>query len=447
MSVSDRLAAHVAGARWEALPADARHAARRVLLDATGVIYAASGLGREAQPFIALAAGQPGRCRVLGSGVASTPQGAALANGALAHAVDFEDAFDRAPGHPNASLIPALLALAQAEGPVDGKRLLTAIAVGGDLACRMALALERRMEDGGWYPPPIVAAYGAAAGAACLLGLDAGQVRDALSLTLCQATMPGEIKHSRGTVLRAVREAFPAHAAVTSALLARAGVPGFEEPLEGPAGFYALYGGGSFDERALLEGLGDRFWGTELTFKPWPSCRGTHPFIEMALSLVNGPPVEQVTVSIDPVQRMLVEPIARKQAPATVIDAKFSIPFCVALALVRGKVALDEFGPDTLADPAIRAMARKVAVEVVEDPSWSVGTGGALWARLANGSEVSRQVMAARGAPARPLGDGELMGKFVDCCRFAACPPAEPGRLAEAIMAIDDSPDAGALFA
>lgn len=447
MSVSDRLAAHVAGARWDELPAEARQAARRVLLDATGVIYAASGLAPEAQPFIALAAGQPGPCHVLGSGVASTPQGAALANGALAHAVDFEDAFDRAPGHPNASLVPALLALAQAEGPVDGKRLLTAIAVGGDLACRMALALQRPMEDGGWYPPPIVAAYGAAAGAACLLGLDARQVRDALSLTLCQATMPGEIKHSRGTVLRAVREAFPAQAAVTSVLLARAGTAGFEQPLEGPAGFYALYGGGSFDEKVLFDGIGQRFWGTELTFKPWPSCRGTHPFIEMALSLANGPAVEQVTVSIDPVQRMLVDPPARKRAPATVIDAKFSIPFCVALALVRGKVTLDDFAADTLADPAILALANKVSVEVVERPAWTLGSGGALRARLADGSEVSREVTTARGAPAHPLADADLIGKFVDCCGFAAHPPADPGGLAEAIMTVEDVPDAGALFA
>jgi 2-methylcitrate dehydratase PrpD len=447
MNVSDRLAAHVAGARWEELPADARQAARRVLLDATGVIYAASGLAPEAQPFIALAAGQPGPCRVLGTGVASTPQGAALANGALAHAVDFEDAFDRAPGHPNASLVPALLALAQAEGPVDGKRLLTAIAVGGDLACRMALALKRPMEDGGWYPPPIVAAYGAAAGAASLLGLDARQVRDALSLTLCQATMPGEIKHSRGTVLRAVREAFPAHAAVTSALLARAGTPGFEQPLEGPAGFYALYAGGSFDEGALFDGLGERFWGTELTFKPWPSCRGTHPFIEIALSLAGGPAVEQVTVSIDPVQRMLVDPPARKRAPATVIDAKFSIPFCVALALVRGKVTLAEFGANTLADPAILASASKVTVDMVEHPAWTLGSGGALRARLADGSEVSREVTTARGAPARPLADADLIAKFIDCCGFADQPPADPRGLAEAIMSIDEIADAGALFA
>jgi 2-methylcitrate dehydratase PrpD len=94
------------------------------------------------------------------------------------------------------------------------------MAAGGDLACRMGLALDRRMEEGGWYPPPILAGFGAAAGAAMLLGLGPAQIRDCLSLDLCQVTMSGEIKYSTGTVIRAVREAFPAQAAVQSALLA-----------------------------------------------------------------------------------------------------------------------------------------------------------------------------------------------------------------------------------
>jgi 2-methylcitrate dehydratase PrpD len=167
----------------------------------------------------------------------------------------------------------------------------------------------------------------------------------------------------------------------------------------------------------------------------------------MALSLANGSAVEQVAVKIDPVQRMLVDPPARKRAPATVIDAKFSIPFCLALALVRGKVTLADFDTTTLADPEILALANKVTVEVVERPAWTLGSGGALSARLADGSEVSREVTTARGAPAHPIADADLIDKFVDCCAFADHPPAEPRRLAEAIMAVEDLPDAGALFA
>lgn len=455
---SDALARHIAGARWESLPDRAREGARRVLLDAVGVIHAASGLAPEAQPFIALAkANGAGPCAILGTGHRVQPLGAALANGALAHAVDYEDAFDRAPAHPNASLVPVLLALAQsgsvAEGAVDGRRFLTALAVGGDVACRIALSLRQPMERGGWYPPPIVAAFGAVAGAANLLGLRPEQVKDALSLVLCQVTMPGEIKHSRRTVLRAVREAFPAQAALTAALLARDGVAGFETPLEGAAGFYALYAGGHFDAADLTDRLGAHYWGAELTFKPWPSCRGTHPFIEMALDLAArhafaADAIAGVEVMVDEVQAMLVEPLARKQAPAVAIDAKFSVPFTVALALVRGRVGLGDFGAESLGDPAVLGLAAKVRPVHEAQPRWQRGVGGAMRVTLHDGTVHEAFVANALGCPARPLSDEAQAAKFIDCLARGAMPVAADAAeaLAARILALDTCADVGALF-
>ncbi|WP_240950031.1 MmgE/PrpD family protein [Novosphingobium sp. ERN07] len=452
--VSDIVAAHIATARWDTLPEAAREGARRVLLDAVGVTYAASGLSPEAAPFLALArTNGAGPCAILGTAERVQPLGAALANGALAHAVDYEDAFDRAPAHPNASLVPVLLALAQSEGTVDGRRFLTALAVGGDVACRIALSLRQPMEQGGWYPPPIVAAFGAVAGAANLLGLSAQQVKDALSLTLCQVTMPGEIKHSRRTVLRAVREAFPAQAALTAALLAREGVAGFETPLEGQSGFYALYAGGQFAAEDLSERLGAHYWGAELTFKPWPSCRGTHPFIEMALDLAGrhgfgAGDVASVDVMVDDVQAMLVEPLERKQAPAVAIDAKFSIPFTTALALVRGGVRLDSFGPESLGDPQILGLAAKVRPVAVAKPDWQRGVGGAMRITLNDGTAHEAFVANALGCPDCPLSDMAQREKFVDCLSRAAMPVARGAAevLANRILSLQDCADVGRLF-
>lgn len=452
--VSDILAAHIATARWGTLPEAAREGARRVLLDAVGVTYAASGLSPEAAPFLALArANGAGPCAILGTAERVQPLGAALANGALAHAVDYEDAFDRAPAHPNASLVPVLLALAQAEGAVDGRRFLTALAVGGDVACRIALSLRQPMEQGGWYPPPIVAAFGAVAGAANLLGLTAEQVKDALSLTLCQVTMPGEIKHSRRTVLRAVREAFPAQAALTAALLVREGVAGFETPLEGKSGFYALYAGGRFAAEDLTDRLGAHYWSAELTFKPWPSCRGTHPFIEMMLDLAarhgfDADDVASVDVMVDDVQAMLVEPLERKQAPAVAIDAKFSIPFTIALALVRGGVRLDSFGQDSLNNPQILELAAKVRPVAVDAPGWQRGVGGAMRVTLRDGSSHEAFVANALGCPDRPLSDMAQREKFIDCLSRAAIAVGreEAEVLAASILSLESCEDVGALF-
>lgn len=452
--ISDLVTQRLAAVRFADLPASTVTAAKHVLLDACGVMLGASGLSDEVGPFAALAAATgSGPCAVLGTGQMASAPFAALANGAMAHALDYEDAFDLAPGHPNASLVPALIALAQAEGPVDGPRFLTALAVGCDLSCRMGLALRRQMEDGGWYPPPILAGFGAAAGSAHLLGLGAERLRDALSLTLCQVTMPGEIKHSPATVIRAVREAFPAQAAVLSAMLARAGVPGFEAPLEGPGGFYALYAGGQFDSADLSDGLGERFWIERLTFKPWPSCRGTHPFIELALRLrgEHGFSPDEITaidVRIDEVQRMLTEPAARKNAPQVAIDAKFSIPFCTALALRLGAVDLDGFSAQRLADPAILELAARVRPEVRPQSGWLRGSGGAMAVQLADGRQLSAAVDNALGCPARPLDEAALVRKFVDCAGRALRPldKVAARQLAARILALEDCPDVGALF-
>ena len=116
---------------WAALPASTAEAAKIVLLDAAGVMLGASGLTEEVRPFVRMAAAMgPGPCTVAGTTARASLPMAALANGALAHALDYEDAFDKAPGHPNASLVPALIALAQAEAPVYGRRFLPALAVG-----------------------------------------------------------------------------------------------------------------------------------------------------------------------------------------------------------------------------------------------------------------------------------------------------------------------------
>ena len=452
--LSDRICGKLAGLDFADLPASTVAAAKRVLLDATGVMLGASGSAPEVAPFVALArAGGSGPCAILGTGQHAAAPAAALANGAMAHALDYEDAFDRVPGHPNASLVPALIALAQAHGRVDGKRFLAALAVGCDLACRMALALRRPMEAGNWYPPPMLGGFGAAMGAAKLLGLGAQGMRDALSLMLCQTVMPGEIKYSQGTVIRAVRESFPAQAAVTSALLAQAGVAGFESPLEGRAGFYALYARGEYDAADLLEGLGSRFWIEELTFKAWPSCRGTHAFIELALALreqIGSPDaIAAVTVRIDEVQRMLAEPLARKQAPQTLIDAKFSVPFCTALALVRGRVDLDSFTHEALGDPTVLATAAKVSAEMAPPGNgWQVGSGGALAIALRDGSVLEAETADALGCPERPLSEAKLVEKFADCASRAALPMDGEAarRLAERILALEECADVGALF-
>jgi 2-methylcitrate dehydratase PrpD len=446
--ISAALAHFVAHTRYEQLPRTAVESTKRCLLDALGVSMAATTLGEGVQAFADLARAQGGSptSTVLGGGFKTSSIQAAMVNGALAHALDFEDAHDHALVHPNAANVPAALAIAESLGTVNGKQLITALAIGCDVVCRMGLALRVPLDDFGWYPPPILGAFGATATAAHLLGLNERQVLDAFSLTLCQATCSAEIKYNPQSVIRAVRDSFAAKTGVLSAELAQRGVSGFNEPLEGKAGFFALFARGQYEPDELLRELGARFEIDNISFKPWPTCRGTHVFIEMALQLVREHglkviDIDTIVATGSRINRMLAEPIESKRAPSTAIDAKFSIPFAVATALTKGNVALADFSPIALTDSATLQLARRVsyAIDLTDDGSAGAMTRGTLTIRTRDGREFAQQLKSPLGNPERPLDDTALMNKFIACASLYRTPLTESKarQLADTILQLD----------
>ena len=448
--VSDLLATNVAQVDYSQLPSAAVDAAKRSLLDAIGVMLGASGLGEGCGAFAELAreSGGPAECSILGFDDKGPLLPTVLANGALAHALDFEDAFDEAPCHPNAALIPVALALAEARGPIPGRTFLAALTVGCDLVCRLALALANDPGEFGWYTPPILGAFGAAAAAARLMQLSAEQTRDALSLTLCQSTCSAELKYSRRSVVRAVRDGFSAHAGLLSALLAQRGVTGFEQPIEGRAGLYALYARGACNAGVLLDRLGSEFYGAQISFKPWPSCRGTHALIEGALVLRARQPwsvadIDRIVTRGSSVQQMLSEPREQKLKPQTAIEAKFSIPFTVATALVHGEVTLDRFTPAELLDQRVLALAQRVTFEC--DASRRHADGGEIRITLNDGRTFQTRIDHASGHCSRPLDWTVLIDKFRTCAAHALYPPTPlvVDRLVKTIRNLEQFDDVG----
>lgn len=454
-NLSSAITDFAAGLAFEDLSPAAVDAARRATLDAIGVMAAASGTSAEAAPFvqqsIALATG--GRCTILGRRERVSAPMAALANGAMSHALDYEDVFDAAPCHPNASAIPAGLAMAQHVGGVSGRSFLAAVVAGCEIACRIALSVRDSLEASAWYPPPVLGAHGAAVVAARLLGGDSRMMRDTLSLTMMQHNAPAEIRHDADTTLRATREAFPAHAAVSSAMLAAAGVRGFEDPLDGRGGFFQQFSEGRRDETELVRDAESRLHIEALSFKRWPTCRGTHAAIEMARTLVaedglDWRQVASVDVVVSPLQRMLAEPASRKRAPSTLIDAKFSLPFTIAVAFVKGEVTLGALQPPILRDEDVLAVARRVSVQFREDREAAAGTTEKMRVRLRSGRCIELACPESAEGIAAPLPDSVLLQKFLDCIgRSAAPPPADLAReVAHRILSLDDEPDVGRLI-
>ena len=373
---------------------------------------------------------------------------AAFANGSMAHSMDFGDAHDRALVHPNTATMPAALAVAEALGGVTGKEFIRATAAGCDLVCRLGLACDLpQIQTYGWYPPPIFSTFGGVAAAGMLLGLTASQMLDAFCLAICQATCSAELTTNPNSVIRSIREAFSAKAGVLSARLAKGRVTGSPEPFEGKAGFFQLYARGDCDLTKMTDGLGQVFEGTNLSFKPWPSCRGTHSFIQAALELkekhgLNPDSIDSIRVVASPFIRMLCEPLEEKQRPKNAIGAKFSVPYTVAAALVHGKIALDQFLPDALSDQSVLQLAKKVLPEI--DPTLTRGQEASSFMEIVSKKGVfSRTIDFAYGHPENPMSDDQLIDKFMDCARYSAKPlsGAAAQELARVVMHLEEVKD------
>jgi 2-methylcitrate dehydratase PrpD len=430
--VSSVLTRHIRTTTWEDLPAEARKVTARAVMDATGVMMAASGLGEGCDAFVELAklsGGEYGPSTVLGCGFRTSPVMAAFANGAMAHAIDFEDTHDATLVHPHATVVPAALAIAEYLGGVSGREFLTAVAIGADLSCRLALGLTESVEKRGYYFIPMLGAYGAAAAAAKLLGLDENQIEQSLALASCQAVYSDALVAYPPSHLRAVRDAFGAKAGVTAALLARAGVEAFAAPIEGPGGLYANYAKGKYDEARLLDGLGHVFEGANVSFKPWPSCRGTHAHVEAAIELrhrhaISSDDIESIDVKASPFFEILCTPPAAKRRPKTAIDAKFSIPFTVAVALASGTVRLEDFEAAKMNDPALHRLADRTRHTI--EPSWTgpQSTRGAVALWLNDGRRFECEIAEPLGHPRNPMSREVSAQKFLDCLTHAREPLA-----------------------
>ena len=361
MSLTRDIAARAGAVGWADLPPMVQHAARVCLADGLAIMLGALRHEPAVLPFADHArAYGPGPARLLAGGRAPAPA-AAMANGALSHALDFEDTFDAAGLHVNASVIPTVLALAEAGGatPITLAEVLTAMALGADLACRIGLSLPRDPAERGWYHPPMIGALGAALAGARLLGLDTDQTTSALSLTLVQFSLTDALKRAPASGLRALRDGFAARAATEAVLLARAGVIGTPDPIAERGGLVSLLTGAAPAER-LFADFGSSFLTPKLTLKLWPCCRGTHGAIALALALrdqgIAARDITAAAFTVAPPDDMLFEPRGDRIRPGSAIAAKFSVPYCFARTMIHGAPGLPAF------DSAARAEARTLAM-------------------------------------------------------------------------------------
>lgn len=445
---SQILAKYAVGTCFDQIDPNAVKGAKKSLLDGLGVIFAASGMSKNCRPFIEMALESHGKDEscIIGTGKKTTASMAAFANGAMAHALDFEDAHDKALVHPNAALIPAAIALSESMADINGKDFITAMVIGTDIVCRLGKALKKNPMDYGWYIPPILGAFGAAVSSGRLLKLSREQMLNAFALTLCQTTCSAELRYTPNSDMRAVRDSFAAHAGLTAAKLAHKGVKGFEQTFEGRAGLFNLYARGNYDPSVLTKDIGMRFEGARVSFKPWPTCRGTHTYIEAVLMLKKDNMIEPdhisgINIQVSRLNQMLCEPKSIKLKPMTGIDAKFSLPFVIATALCHGKVELNHFEPDALKDIKVLELAGKTEYTITPKFDGENPLKGVVAIHMNDGSVFTQKVEKAYGHPDRPISERDLESKFIECVSHAWVPLPEEkiNRIIETIHRLEEA--------
>jgi len=427
MEVTKRIIDHVLGTKFEDIPKRVIDVQKKSLFDSIGVMAAATTLGAGCSEFIEFAANEGGNknCTVVGAGFKTTPEAAALANGALAHALDFEDSSEIATLHPNAVPIATLLPIAEMTG-ASGKDYLAASAIASDLACRFSLCTDEDLVPYGWYMPPVHGSMAAVMAACRLLGLSYEKTLDAIAMNLYQATGSSEVVNSRRSVMRSVRDGFGARAAMLSAILAKRGIcTGFEAPFEGKNGYFRAYSGEKHNLNHLTDDLGVRYIGAELSFKPWPSCHATHTGIQAIIEIMreNELRFEDILSIHERISAfacsIVMEPREIKNRPQTAINAKFSIPYTLGVAAKYGDVTLEHFIPEKLRNEEIYSFAEKVTYEINPDLTRKEqGNIIDITVKTTKGI-FARHMEKTLGGPDTPLSDELFEKKFRSCMKYA----------------------------
>ncbi len=365
------LARYVAGLEYGRLPPEVSQRAKSLTIDFIGSIVRA-GRDADSTPSLLGAVSDlgldgPGEATAFGLGRRYSPPVAALLNGALGHSLDFDDTHADSSLHPSAPVVPAAMAAAEIVG-ASGRDLLTAIVAGYEVCCRLGNALDPTAHYArGFHPTATAGAFGAAAAAGKLLGLNAAGLVSAFGVAGSQAAGSLQFLVS-GAWNKRYQVGAAAMNGLIAASLARRGFRGAIESLEGKHGFLAGYSDNAQPQKAVA-GLGDIYETMNIGVKPYPSCRYTHAAIDGLLALraergIESADFREVTIGLHRNGIVLTgAPLVEKRRPRSVVDGQFSMPFTAAVAIHQGRFGWDDYR--LLGAPEVEAIADRV--DVVQD--------------------------------------------------------------------------------
>lgn len=426
------------------IPADVVEHAKKCVLDGVGCALAGSKQQWSKQLVNSIKKIDRGRgdSTIIADGKVSCTN-AALANGFMSHVLDFDDSYiESGSVHAEAVVVPAALAAGERER-ASGKDLLTSVVVGYEVGTRILAAVNPAHALRGWHGTGTIGAFCAAAAAGRILELDANQMLNALGIAGSQAS---GIQQVFGTMCKGFHAGKAAMNGVLAAIVAKDGFTSAPDFLEGKVGFAKVYADQWKPEEATRD-LGKRYKMMGNKFKIHASCGCIHAPFEAVRDIIQkenlkAEDIEEIQVALP---KLSMQQVGENHDLRNPIEAKFNLPFCVALAVTHGRADLNQFTQERINDPTIRRLMKKVKGFGDSEQDRKFIENRAFGAKVLVKTKSGRHIESMREFPKgystkTPLSVGELEDKFRACAK-AALSKEKVDRAVRMIEAIEEVGD------
>ncbi len=429
MTVATDIAQRIASMHYQDLPADAVHWAKVAIIDT--LACALAGANEDAPRIaekVAATYGGTGPALLWGTNRRMSALDAAIINGTAGHALDYDDVNNTIGGHPSVPILPAIIALGEMLG-ASGEELLLAYITGFETQAAIGKAVNVYHYRKGWHPTATLGVFGAAAASARLLNLDVKHTATTLAIA---ASLSSGIKANFGTMTKPLHAGHCSRNGLYAALMAKEGFTASDEAFEHPQGFFELFNGaGNFHVEKILQN-----WANPLDvlspgigLKQYPCCASTHSAIDATLVLRERhhltPERVKKIVSITHAPALAH---TNRPDPKTALDAKFSVQYCVARALMHGTVTFDHFADSALMQPELRSLLARVEAHPHDQLPKGMADHyqGVVNITTTDGQQLSARVDQPLRGPQNLAPPDRLESKFKDCATLALRPDTVP---------------------
>lgn len=436
MNLSDTFIHTLYALKEGPIPAEVMEEARKCLLDEVGAIFAGvASVKDKLNAYLDMFSGDD--ATAIGLGKKATLQNAALVNGLSGHVHDFDDGHRFSNIHLGSAVIPAVLAVAEKENlPMDD--VLRGIIIGYEAAIRLGKCIQPGHRGRGFHASGTVGTIGAAMGVAALLNFDKEQFKSALAAACTSASGILEMQVGSST-LKPYNIGRAAHDGVTSALVVKAGFVGPLDPLDGEFGFLKAYSDTCKSEVLSLEN-DSNYNICGCYHKPFASCRHTHGCAYAAIRAaennnINWRDIEGIHVDM---YAQGVNGHDHTEIPGAV-SGKMSVPFCIALILVTGKIGISSFTDEIISNQDILNLTKKVSVHADEEmTSWVPQKRVArVTVTLKNGQSFTEQVEYPLGEPELPMSIEDFCSKTTELALAAGRNEEEVEKIIDMVLKFD----------